>query len=188
MISSLYPACLGTTWSGTLDKLAMPGLLFHHETRTKDYIHDIMKPWVHYIPISSTLHDLKEKFDWAEAHPEKAQKIAERATELVKRLGTPEGFEALSQEFFEGPLCDVVAAYQPLNNGMDWREFIKKHKSGNSSTLQPRWKCGGFMQGDCEDIGDRIAQNYYSQTNTVVSDSNPEVVVHLRHEKKTKKM
>eukprot|EP00970_Alexandrium_tamarense_P015937 scaffold5763_cov144-Alexandrium_tamarense.AAC.1 len=26
----------GTTWSGTLEKLALPGLLFHHETETRD--------------------------------------------------------------------------------------------------------------------------------------------------------
>ena len=28
----------GTTWTGTMQKLALPGLLFHHETPTKDYI------------------------------------------------------------------------------------------------------------------------------------------------------
>jgi len=34
----------GTTWTGTIQKMAMPGLLFHHITPTKDYIHDYMKP------------------------------------------------------------------------------------------------------------------------------------------------
>ncbi|KAL7529468.1 hypothetical protein ACHAXR_002982, partial [Thalassiosira sp. AJA248-18] len=37
----------GTTWTGTIQKLAMPGLLFHHMTPTKDYIHNWIKPWVH---------------------------------------------------------------------------------------------------------------------------------------------
>ena len=27
----------GTTWTGTIQKMAMPGLLFHHITPTKDY-------------------------------------------------------------------------------------------------------------------------------------------------------
>lgn len=81
---------LGTTWSGTLEKMAMPGVLFHHETPTKvkkiifilycitlqrfltsqfptkDYIHDRMKAWVHYVPIQEDLSDLYEKYQWAE--------------------------------------------------------------------------------------------------------------------------
>ncbi|KAL7491036.1 hypothetical protein ACHAWT_001260, partial [Skeletonema menzelii] len=32
----------GTTWSGTLEKLGLPGLLMHHETPMKDYLHDKM--------------------------------------------------------------------------------------------------------------------------------------------------
>ena len=48
----------GTTWFGTLDKLGLPGLLFHHETSAKDYFHDELLPWVHYVPLSevSFLH------------------------------------------------------------------------------------------------------------------------------------
>jgi hypothetical protein len=42
----------GTTWFGTLDKLGMPGLLFHHETSAKDYFHDEILPWVHYVPVN----------------------------------------------------------------------------------------------------------------------------------------
>ena len=39
----------GTTWQGTIDKLAMPGLLFHHDSGMKDHFHDELKPWVHYV-------------------------------------------------------------------------------------------------------------------------------------------
>lgn len=31
----------GTSWTGTIQKLALPGLLFHHETPTKDYIGEL---------------------------------------------------------------------------------------------------------------------------------------------------
>ena len=58
----------GTTWSGTIDKLAMPGLLFHHLTPTKDYFHDRLIPWKHYVPVSEDLSDLKSKYDWVESH------------------------------------------------------------------------------------------------------------------------
>lgn len=47
--------------TGTVEKLAMPGLLFHHVSPTKDYIHDRLKPWKHYIPVRPDLKDLKAK-------------------------------------------------------------------------------------------------------------------------------
>ena len=37
----------GTTWSGVIEKLGLPGMLFHHVTPTKDYFHDKLKPWMH---------------------------------------------------------------------------------------------------------------------------------------------
>jgi len=82
----------GTTWTGTLQKLSMPGLLFHHVTPTKDYIHDLIQPWVHYVPVRSDLEDLLDKLEWAESHPEEARQIAENGTRFVRELGTLDGF------------------------------------------------------------------------------------------------
>ena len=36
----------GTTWTGTIEKLGLPGLLFHHETPTKDYVSCCIYPFV----------------------------------------------------------------------------------------------------------------------------------------------
>ena len=105
----------GTTWSGTIEKLAMPGLLFHHVTPMKDYIHDHLKPWIHYIPVSADLKDLKQKFDWAQAHPQEAKHIADASTEFMKELGTPQGFEKLYEQDFVEPLRRVIEAYQPVS-------------------------------------------------------------------------
>ena len=105
----------GTTWSGTIEKLAMPGLLFHHVTPMKDYIHDHLKAWKHYIPVSADLKDLKQKFLWAEAHPQEAKKIADAATDFMKELGTPQGFEKLYEQDFVEPIRRVIEAYQPVS-------------------------------------------------------------------------
>jgi hypothetical protein len=59
----------GTSWEGTIEKLAMPGLLFRHETPAKDWFNDEELAWKHYVPISTDLSDLRKRFDWAEAHP-----------------------------------------------------------------------------------------------------------------------
>lgn len=118
----------GTTWSGTVEKLAMPGLLFHHVTPTKDYIHDELVPWRHYIPVSTDLRDLKSKVDWAESHPDEARGIAESATQFMRHLGTPKGYEALLQKKFVEPIRRVIEAYKPValtHPGMSWKKVLE---------------------------------------------------------------
>jgi len=141
----------GTTWSGTFEKLAMPGVLFHHETPTKDYNHASIKPWVHYIPVREDLKDLREKFEWAESHPDEAREISERATAFIRRLGTEDGFEDFVKVFFEEPLRQVLNAYEPMsgNDRTSWQELAKKHG------LYPMIKCGGYGEpDDCVDTND----------------------------------
>ena len=153
----------GTTWSGTLEKLGLPGLLFHHVTPTKDYLHDVLKPWVHYVPVKANLSDLKEKFEWAESHPVMAKRISDNATQFVKRLGTPEGMSFLANQFFNIPLKQVVGAYQPLEAGSDWREVMRitmegtgGQKGGGNNGLRPIMECGGYQQNDCVGLVDDV--------------------------------
>ena len=131
----------------------MPGLLFHHQAPTKDYIHDIIKPWVHYIPVREDLMDLKERYDWAESHPEEARGMSERATALIKNLGTTEGFEEMFRIYYEEPIAQVVGSYEPLTNDRQnsWREVILK-KDGYG--LNTQWQCGGYNDNtdDCRKL------------------------------------
>jgi len=129
----------GTTWLGTLAKLSMPGLLFHHITPTKDYIHDRLKPWKHYIPVAPDLRDLREKFDWAEHHPKQAKRIADQSTQLMRHLGTEEGFGEMYQEAFVEPLRRIIEAYQPLSTThpeSSWRDILESLPEG--SKMKPR--------------------------------------------------
>lgn len=102
----------GTSWTGTLSKLLMPGLLFHHETLTKDFFYDEMKPYVHYIPVKQDLSDLKQRFDWAESNPKEAQAIAKAGTELALRLGSDEYIRELYDELFVQHVGKVIDSYQ----------------------------------------------------------------------------
>jgi len=146
----------GTTWSGTLEKLALPGVLFHHITPTKDYLHYMLEAWVHYIPIKADLSDLREKFEWAEAHPHKAKTISDNATRLMKKLGTAKGFEEMFRKYYEWPLRQVVEAYQPVNlqdGGSNWREALF-HMGGDH--LRPIMQCDGYYKHGCEYLVDDI--------------------------------
>ena len=123
----------GTTWTGTMTKMAMPGLLFHHVTPTKDYIHDYMKPWIHYVPIKADLSDLREKYEWAESHPEAAEMIASQGSDLMRHLGTPQGFGEMYQDVFVDQVRQVIEAYQPVKTTQprtDWKEVLESYNNG----------------------------------------------------------
>ena len=142
----------GTTWSGTLEKLALPGLLFHHVTPMKDYFHDALKPWEHYVPIKEDLSDLKDKYEWAEANQEEAKRIAERSTEWVKHwFGTTEGFKDTFDSLYKKPLEAVLSAYQHVDN---WNEVLK------GKDLKPIMRCSGVFTEECEQLDSSL--HYYS--------------------------
>ena len=81
----------GTTWMGTLQKLAMPGLLFHHETVMRDFYFDDIRPMVHYVPVKSDLSDLHAQYKWAEENPSDAQKIARQGTKWAREFISDSG-------------------------------------------------------------------------------------------------
>jgi len=138
----------GTTWSGTIEKLAMPGLLFHHMTPTKDYIHDLLTPWKHFIPVMEDLSDLKEKFDWAENHPEEAKSIADAATTFVRHLGKKDGFKKMFEEVFVEPMKRVFEAYQPVSTVhpemTSWREYM-----ATDDRFVQIFECKGIKKRTC---------------------------------------
>jgi len=150
----------GTTWTGTFQKLAMPGLLFHHLTPTKDSIHDWMKPWVHYVPVSSDLLDLKQKFDWAESHPVESKQIADEGTKLMRYLSSPEGFGEMFQQDIVEPLRRVIEAYQPVSSTThsqtssgDWRQTMQEIVEDDE--LVPMMMCRGHtLYKKCEQMLD----------------------------------
>lgn len=41
-------------------------------------------PYVHYVPINPSFNDLREKYEWCVANPEKCKIIADNATEFIK--------------------------------------------------------------------------------------------------------
>lgn len=104
----------------------MPGVLFHHETPTKDWFYDLMRPWVHYIPIQTDLGDLRSRYQWAEDHPQQVKEIAERSTELAEYLLSPDYLNDVYQRLFVVYLRKVVLAYQPL--GMSWQDSLTKYR------------------------------------------------------------
>jgi hypothetical protein len=149
----------GTSWTGFFEKLAMPGLLFHHLTPTKDYIHDLVEPWVHYVPVRSDLLDLSEKLAWAESHPEEARQISDTASQFMRSLGTADGFERIFQRNMVKPLRRVIEAYSPLDptneqhHGSFRQELVRVTKNIGFDWRKPFIKCSGETRFSCKLLG-----------------------------------
>jgi len=148
----------GTTWTGTIQKLALPGLLFHHVTPTRDWFHDLLVPWTHYVPVNMDLTDLREKFEWAESHPAEAKKIAEAGTEFARWMGSQGGFAQLYERHLVDPLRRVLEAYEPMKsnhppqyqqlNDKSTLEFITDANEG--FTIVGR--CSGLHMNSCSKL------------------------------------
>lgn len=113
----------GTTWDGTITKLLMPGVLFHHETPFKDWFYDEMIPWIHYIPVKADLSDLFERYQWAETNDSRV--ISERATKFAKYLLSEEYMRKTYESLYVDYLGKVVHAYDA--QGMDWPAMIEEY-------------------------------------------------------------
>lgn len=124
-----HPFCLvlivivGTSWRGVLTKLGMPGVLFHHETRTKDWFFDDMKAWIHYVPVTWHLGDLRAKFEWAENHQAEVKKMSDAASNLFDSMMEERYMRGLYEELFVDHLGMMLNAYVPSSS--TWAEQKK---------------------------------------------------------------
>jgi hypothetical protein len=148
----------GTTWTGTIEKLAMPGLLFHHVTPTKDWFHDLLVPWEHYVPVAADISDLRRKYEWAENHPVEARQIAESGTRFARWMGSAEGLGRLYEEYLVTPLRNVIIAYRPMppkdrqglpRAGKSVLDVIIESGNGNFKVVS---RCTGLHGTSCEEI------------------------------------
>jgi Glycosyl transferase family 90 len=90
----------GTSWTGTLEKLMMPGVLFHHETPAKDWYYDRLVPWKHYIPIKTDLSNLRDRYEWAVKNDKKAKQISKSASLFARNILSKEAMEMEHNLFF----------------------------------------------------------------------------------------
>ena len=54
------------------------------------------------------------------------RRIADNASQLVRSLGSREGFEPFFDRFYREPLRRVVEAYQPLSKGETWQDVLSR--------------------------------------------------------------
>jgi Glycosyl transferase family 90 len=92
----------GTTWGGLLWKMCSGSLIFKVDTFAKDWWHDLIEPWVHYIPVEELVSDLPERYRWVESHQEEAAKIAKAGQDLCRKISTEEYVWGFHQNKLDG--------------------------------------------------------------------------------------
>jgi Glycosyl transferase family 90 len=124
----------GTSWRGTLSKLGMPGLLFHHETPNVDWFYNDMKRWIHYVPVHWSLGDLYDKFLWVQEHPSEARSIADEASKLFSYLMGEQYMKKLYDELFVDYLGELLDAY--VTSSRSWEEEMEFYHSNGFVLLR----------------------------------------------------
>ena len=112
-----------------------------------------MLPYVHYVPVKADLSDLKAKYEWAESHAEVVKRIAANGSELMRHIGTVDGFGEMFHEDFIEPIQRVLDVYVPVKEshpGMTWREVMKE-EGGKHAELVIRERCVGKSGNRKED-------------------------------------
>ena len=124
----------GTSWLSTFKFLAMPGVLFHHETAMRDSFYDDVKPWVHYVPIMEDMSDLKKQYIWAMNNPDEIKAISKRATQYVKDAIKPSGLKQHAQHFVK-VMQKYINSYSvdPEDKDLTTPEFVAKYGEGEIS-------------------------------------------------------
>lgn len=163
----------GTSWEGTIEKLSMPGLLFHHETIAKDWFYDDLIPWKHYVPVRTDLSDLREKYEWAEANPDKAREIAQQATAFVHSLFEKPSLERMYETYFVEKLGRLVDAYSANSDDETIESILESYNASNVTYhhvatctsvecyIESRWGPRSFLvdNHDCYSITDIVTGN-----------------------------
>ena len=60
-------------------------VILKHETEYQEFFYGNLRPFVHYVPLSSTLADLEQKLDWLTNNDAAAERIAENAFQYAMK-------------------------------------------------------------------------------------------------------
>jgi hypothetical protein len=78
------------TFPGDRWRLYSGSLTFRQTTDYEMFFYDLLKPWVHYIPVDHYLDNLKEQILWAKSYDSECCLIAQNARQFVKEHAMPE--------------------------------------------------------------------------------------------------
>ena len=119
--------------------------------------------------MNTDLSNLRERYEWAESHPDEARRISEAGTAFVKYMGTIDYWERVYDRIFVTRLRPTIEAYKPMGRVGD--EFNDKNveereknennvsdaNSHESRLLKLAEEFGSplMMVGECHGLGEQ---------------------------------
>lgn len=103
------------------------------QSKYKLWFRDMLKPFVHYVPVKSDLSDLIEKIRWCKENDSKCKKIAQNSCEFSKKYLTKDGIlDYLQKVLYE--LKKATGVY--LYNSISLRELQEEKEKELLSKLK----------------------------------------------------
>ena len=122
----------GTTWNALRNKMRMGSLVLRVNSGMADWWHGSLIADQHYLPVKADLSDLKAQFDWAEAHPADAERIAEAGRAVEAEMSTVEAYDTHYERVLVA-LTSPVDCSRRLPDAGAWEL---------APTAQVKWTCG----------------------------------------------
>lgn len=101
-------------WADRLRHLLLSGMVvLKQDAGITEWWEALLVPYVHYVPVSSTLHNLSDAVLWVRAHQTEARAIARDAAALVEALLSPHALVAYFAHLLRG-YAALDAASRPV--------------------------------------------------------------------------
>jgi hypothetical protein len=118
----------GNGWSGRVKFLLFSQRpLFYVERNVIGWQEEGLEAFKHYIPVKSDCSDLEEKYQWAEANPDKCKEIAQNALDFAKQKYSEENI----LKEFKDIVLDFTGTKQAKNGMAVERERERERESNN---------------------------------------------------------
>lgn len=90
-------------WADRLRHLLLSGMVvLRQQMGVTEWWEAGLRPWVHYVPVSSTLHNLSEAVWWVRNHSAQAKEMADAAARFVERVLSTRALEAYAVALYRG--------------------------------------------------------------------------------------
>lgn len=84
-------------WKSLFLKLSSKSLVLKMQSELRQWYHERILPWIHYVPLRRDLSDLEDIIKWLHAHDEQCRYIALAGNEIMKTIDYDSAFQEVSE-------------------------------------------------------------------------------------------
>jgi hypothetical protein len=139
-------------------ELNMGSVVMIVDSPWKIWYRDMLKPWIHYIPVKEDLSDIVDRVKWCREHDKECEQIAQAAREFYNKYLLEDGILDFTQKLLVNLKAEMnVYLYNtstPLNiligkefNGLSYDHPVTSKSPSSISTIPSTSRNYGLLQG-----------------------------------------